>query len=222
MWKKIKALLALNKSDLLIALGLTAAPWLIIHLITSGVMLIVRPYESIFVSGMLLPLSVGIAAFTVTAGNAQMTFSQAVRFSCSRKRALPMVLAMAGLMSFLSMAVGSLLLALERTCSMPVWRVLSGNTGLLVDDFGFVWWGIPLGTVIGFALGLIYAVLLLRFGNKGVTAWMILWFGGMAAFQALPWRTHEVTNVLIPVLAVLLVLSVVWSVRSMLKLSIPK
>lgn len=217
MWKQIKGLLAINKSDLLIALGMTCLPWLLVHLVTAGVMLILRPDESILIGGMVLPFSVGIAAYTVTAGNAQITFTQAIQFSCSRKRAMPLALGMAGLMTALAVAVGSLLLALERLCAMPVWRLLSGDPKLLVDDFDFVWWGIPLGAAVGFALGLFYAALLLRFGSKGVYAYLVLWFGGLIGFQALPWRTYEVTNVLFPALGALAVLAVAWSVRSMLR-----
>ena len=68
-----------------------------------------------------------------------------------------------------------------------------------------------LGAAIGFLLGLLYAALLLRFGAKGITTWLILWFGGLTMMQVLPWKTHEVTNVLFPVLGIAAVVAVIWS-----------
>ena len=68
MWNKLKALLALNLEDIPVALGFVVAPWLLIHLVTCVVMLIVRPDESIMISGMMLPFTVGLACFASCAG----------------------------------------------------------------------------------------------------------------------------------------------------------
>lgn len=222
MWKQLKTLLNINKSDFLFALGMTALPFLLVHLVTAGVMLIIRPDESIFIGGVLLPISVGIAAFAVTGSNAMITFTQAVQFGRTRKRALGLTLSMAAIMTVVAMVLGAALLVFERDLAMPLWRVLSGNLGLLVDDFGIVWWGIPVGALVGYVIGLWYGTMCLRFGSKAYWAFLIVWVGGLAIFQALPWRTHEVTNILIPVLVVLMLLACVWSVRTMLKLSVTK
>ena len=211
MWKQLKGLLCLNRDDLWIALGLTCGPLFLVHLVTNIVMIGIHPRETIMIGGMILPFSAGLAAFAVTTGNCQISFSQAIQFGCTRKRARLLVLGMAGILTLAATAAAFLLLAFERLCAMSVWRALSGNPGLLLDDFGFAWWSIPLGAAIGFLLGLLYAALLLRFGAKGVWAWMVLWFGGLAGMQALPWKTHEVTNVLFPVLGIAAVLAVVWS-----------
>ena len=215
MWKQIKGLLSLNKDDLWIALGMACGPFFLVHLVTNLVMVGIHPRETIMIGGMVLPFSAGLAAFTVTAGNCQISFSQAVRFGCTRSRARKLVLAMAGILTVISTAAAFLLLVFERLCAMPLWRFLSGRPDLLLDDFGFFWWGVPLGAAIGFLLGLLYAALLLRFGTKGITAWLILWFGGLAMIQVLPWKTHEVTNVLFPALGIAAVLAVIWSLRVM-------
>ena len=215
MWKQIKGLLSLNKDDLWIALGMACGPFFLVHLVTNLVMVGIHPRETIMIGGMVLPFSAGLAAFTVTAGNCQISFSQAVRFGCTRSRARKLVLAIAGILTVISTAAAFLLLVFERLCAMPLWRFLSGRPDLLLDDFGFVWWGVPLGAAIGFLLGLLYAALLLRFGTKGITAWLILWFGGLAMIQVLPWKTHEVTNVLFPALGIAAVLAVIWSLRVM-------
>ena len=215
MMKQIKSLLLLNKEDLWIALGMACGPFFLVHLVTNLVMVGIHPRETIMIGGMVLPFSAGLAAFTVTAGNCQISFSQAVRFGCTRSRARKLVLAMAGILTVISTAAAFLLLVFERLCAMPLWRFLSGRPDQLLDDFGFVWWGVPLGSAIGFQLGLLYAALLLRFGAKGITAWLILWFGGLAMIQVLPWKTHEVTNVLFPALGIAAVLAVIWSLRVM-------
>lgn len=222
MRKQLNGLLRLNRDDLWISLGMACLPFFLIHLVTNIVMVGVRPDETIMIGGMVLPFSAGLAAFTVTAGNCQISFSQAIQFSCTRSRARKLVLALAGIWTAIATAAAFLLLAFERFCAMSVWRFLSRRPDLLLDDFGFVWWGIPAGAAVGFLLGLLYAALLLRFGTKGITAWLILWFGGLATMQILPWKTHEVTNVLFPVLGIVTVLVILWSLWVMKRYSITK
>lgn len=222
MGKKLKQLLQLNLDDLPIALGMVSLPWLLIHLVTGVVMVGIHPDESIMIAGTLLPIAVGLAACTVTMGNTQITFVQAVKFGSTRKTALALTLAQTAIETLEATALGLFLLFLERVGSMPFWRFLSGNPELLVDDFGFVWWSIPLGAVIGFAVGLLYGAALLRFGTKALRGFLVVWFGGLAGVQLLPWKTHEVTNVLFPVLALLGILGAVWSVWTMLHHSITK
>lgn len=222
MWNKLKQLLILNQDDLPIALGMTALPFLLLHLVTAVVMVLVRPDESIFLGGILLPISVGLAAFTVTSGNVQISFPQAIRFSCNRKTALLLTLAQTALESLCALVAGAALLLFERHLAMPLWRFLSGNLGLLVDDFGIVWWGVPAGALVGYLLGLFYGALTLRFGPKAYWAILAMWIGFLVLFQNLPWKTHEVTNILLPVLAILMLLVCVWSGWVLLRLSIPK
>ena len=122
MWNKLKALLALNLEDIPVALGFVVAPWLLIHLVTCVVMLIVRPDESIMISGMMLPFTVGLACFAVTSGNTMTTFTNAVKFSATRKTALKLTLCQTAIESAQAMALGMFLLFLERVGSMPFWR----------------------------------------------------------------------------------------------------
>lgn len=222
MGKKLKQLLQLNLDDLPIALGMVSLPWLLIHLVTGVVMVGMHPDESIMIAGTLLPIAVGLAAYTVTMGNTQITFVQAVKFGSTRKTALALTLAQTAIETLEATALGLFLLFLERVGSMPFWRFLSGNPELLVDDFGFVWWAIPAGAAVGYIIGLWYGATVLRFGPKAYWAFMIVWVGGLAVFQSLPWKTHEVTNILIPVLVVLAALATAWSVRSLLRISITK
>lgn len=222
MGKKLKALLALNLEDIPVALGFAAGPWLLVHLVTCVVMLVVRPDESIMISGMLLPITVGLACFAVTSGNTMLTFSHAVKMSTTRKTALKLVLCQTAIESLQALALGAFLLFWERFASMPVWRFLSGNPELLVDDFGFVWWTLPLGALVGYLGGLWYGTMVLRFGGKAIWFFSISWFACLTVFQMLPWRTHEITNILSPAACLTLALAVLWSVRTLLQLSITK
>lgn len=222
MGKKLKALLALNLGDISAMLGFAAGPWLLIHLVTCVVMLVVRPDESIMISGMMLPFTVGLSAFAVTSGNTMTTFTNAVKFSATRKTALKLVLCQTAIESAQAMALGMFLLFLERVGSMPVWRFLSGNPELLVDDFGFVWWAVPLGALVGYLIGLWYGATILKLGSKGYWVFLCIWLGGMTVFQLLPWKTHEVTNILIPVSVVIAVLAAAWSVWTLLRFSFTK
>lgn len=222
MGKKLKALLALNLEDIPVALGFAAGPWLLVHLVTCVVMLVVRPDESIMISGMMLPFTVGLSAFAVTSGNTMTTFTNAVKFSATRKTALKLTLCQTAIESLQALALGALLLFWERFASMPVWRFLSGNPELLVDDFGFVWWALPLGALVGYLIGLWYGATILKLGSKGYWVFLCIWLGGMTVFQLLPWKTHEITNILSPAACLTLALAVLWSVRTLLRLSITK
>lgn len=221
MKKQLFTLLDINRSDFLYALGLTAGPWLLVYVVTAVVMVLVRPDESIMIGGAIIPIGVGLAAFAVTSGNTMISFTQAIQFGRTRKRALGLTLGMAGGLTLASVVLGTVLLVLERH-SMPLWRALSRNPGLLLDDFGVVWWAIPTAALAGFAIGLIYGATVLRFGGKAIWGTMVCWLGGLALFQMLPWKTHEVTNILIPVLAALMALGTAWSVWYMLRHSLTK
>lgn len=199
------------------ALFITAFPFLLIHLITAGVMVILRPDESIYIGCMILSLSVGFSAFMAGSGNILTLFPLAVRLGSSRKMALSLTLSMTALQTLTCLAGAYLLLLFERCSALPLWQWLSRNPGLLVDDFGLVWWGPLLGWGAGFLLGLCYAAGLLRFGSKAQWGTLTLWLVLCALFPRLPWKTHEVTDILFPVLTVLLALGVLASLRSLLR-----
>ncbi len=220
MMKNLKRLSLLNIHDLSFALTSAALPFALIHLITALVMVIVRPDESIMIAGMLFPFTVGLAAMSLTSNSLQVHFLYAVKFGSTRKAALTLTLSHAAILTVCTAALCGALAAFERTCAMPIWRFLSGNPQLSVDDFGFVWWSIPLGAVIGYLVGLIYGALLLKFAGKALWMFMLAWVGVLTMFQNLPWKTHEVTNVLIPAAAAAGIAASVWAVCTIRKIDI--
>lgn len=222
MWNEIKAFSKVNYTDWLVALGAPAAVFLLLQLIIDGVMLAIRPDETIFMSCALLAMVAAVCCFAVSHGNFSINYPQLIRFGLTRKRAFGVVGGMTGLMLLGCAALSGALILFERTLSMSIWRSLSGNPALLVDDFGFVWWAVPLAALGGWLVGLFGAALVLRFGGKGQLFGFILYFGGLFGFQLLPWKTHEVTNILIPALVLFAIAAVVWSVWTLLRLRITK
>lgn len=222
MWKELKSLSAVNGSDWAVVLAGPAAVFLLLQLIIDGVMLAIKPDESILISCILMAMVTGVCCYIISHGNFLITFPQLVRYGVTRKRAFALVGGMTGLMALSSAVLSSLLILFERTFAMHIWRFLSGNPALLVDDFGYIWWAVPLGALGGWLIGLIGAAIVLRFGSKGQLAGVLLYFGGLFGFQMLPWKTHEVTNVLIPALVVFAIAATVWAVWTLLRLRITK
>ena len=222
MWKEIKALAEVNYTDWLVVFGGPAAVFLLVQLIIDGVMLAVKPDESVLISCVLLSMVTGVCCYIISHGNFLLNFPHLVRFGVTRKRAFALVGGMTGLMTLGSALFSSGLLLFERVFAMHIWRFLSGNPALLVDDFGYVWWGVPLGALAGWVIGLFAAALVLRFGGKGQLMGALLYFGGLFGFQALPWKTHTVVDVLIPALVVFAIAAAVWAVWTLLRLRITR
>jgi len=222
MWKEIKDFSEVNYTDWLVVLGGPAAIFLLLQLIIDGVMIAIKPDETIFMSCVLLAMVAFVCCFAVSHGNFTINYPQLIRFGLTRKRAFRVVGGMTGLMLLGCAALSTALILFERTLSMHIWRSFSRNPALLVEDFGFVWWAVPLAALGGWLVGLFGAALVLRFGGKGQMFGFTLYFGGLIGFQALPWKTHEVTNILIPALVVFAIAAAVWSVWTLLRLRITK
>jgi len=95
-------------------------------------------------------------------------------------------------------------------------RVPLPENTLLISIFTLDWYWWLLIFAIALAGGIVIGALIQRFGSKG--GW-IIWGICMAPCilgQLLPWKTYEITNWLWPLLAVLFVLSFLWSLWSML------
>lgn len=95
------------------------------------------------------------------------------------------------------------------------WAPLPENT-LLINTFTLEWYWWLLAFTVGLGGGIIAGALIQRFGSKG--GW-IIWgacVAPMFLFQLLPWKTHEITNWLWPLLGVLFAAGLLWSLWSML------
>lgn len=96
------------------------------------------------------------------------------------------------------------------------WVPMPEKTLLIVGDFtlDWYWWLLIFAVAVGG--GVVAGAVIQRFSSKG--GW-IIWGFCMAPVilgQVLPWRTHEITNWLFPLLGVLFVAGFLWSVWSLL------
>ena len=87
---------------------------------------------------------------------------------------------------------------------------------LIVEAFTLDWYWWLLIFAVAVTGGIIVGALIQRFGSKG--GWIIwgICFAPMILSQFLPWKTYEITNWLIPLLAVLFIAGFLWSIWSLL------
>lgn len=239
MWKKFQKLVKLNLDDLLLYLGVECGLFLVIQIIIGCVMHFGRPDTSITVACILFPIVGGFTALVAGISHVGVSFDQALRFGQSRKRALALTLGLCAFESAFALALGGVLAAVERFLCPPLWAKLAGLDGwrfgglsasapepgaavlareplLVVESFtlDWYWWLLIFALAVGG--GVIVGAVLQRYGSKG--GWIIwgLVMGPVILGQLLPWRTHEITNWLFPLLAVLFLAGFLWSLWSLL------
>lgn len=234
MMKMIRA----NWVDLAQGCGVVAGIFLAIHLITAGVLFWGHPDSSVTISGIALPAAAGLMILVVTATYLAITFDQMVRFSLTRRRALGLLMEMAGAQALCSMGLAALLTWVERATAPMLWKAISGAASvtlersgqvipelgstaaaeavpsLLVVDMYLEWWWYPAIVLAAIALGLIIGGVIQRFGGKGGwflwAIWMAVIFGD-SLFGGFVFLKD-----LVPLMVVLLAGSLVWSVWSLL------
>ena len=153
------------------------------------VMVLIRPEESILISGTLLPFAGAFSLFALTQRLVLVTFQDGVRMGRTRRQMLGLTLALIGADALLVSLSALLLPWLERTLCIRLWALLarrpgaavmveapgggqlwdpSYDTGLLrVEDFGLdAWWLAPLILLAGLLLGFLLAALTQRFGPR--------------------------------------------------------
>lgn len=91
---------------------------------------------------------------------------------------------------------------------------LPENT-LIVNTFTLDWYWWLLAFAAGLCCGLIAGAVIQRFGAKG--GWIVygMCMAPVILGQLLPWKKYEITNWLFPLLGVLFVAGLIWSVWSM-------
>lgn len=218
-----------------IQLAVLWGAFLVIQLIISAVMVLIRPEESILISGTLLPFAGGVSLFALTQRLVLVTFQDGVRMGRTRRQMLGLTLALIGADALLVSLSALLLPWLERTLCIRLWALLarrpgaavmveapgggqlwdpSYDTGLLrVEDFGLdAWWLAPLILLAGLLLGFLLAALTQRLGPRSYFLPSILYlyliFGPRAE-----WLRD--VRLLLPA-ALLLAAGLAWSLWSLL------
>ena len=242
MRKQRKGLLFANQDDLILLTCVIGGAFLLIHVISALALKLSGENTCIMVSSIMLPIMAGVVMIILGAGHVLLTVAQAVRFSQTRRRALSLTAGQIGVECALGIVLCAGLSALERAFAPAFWKWLIGaqtitwgiggrripegtefivNTAeLFIEDFAIVWWGLPCIILGCAALGFIVGAIVLRFGKRGGWAIWGAWMIGCLGFPRLPWRTHEVTNILIPGLVVAAVAAFLWSMWVLLRAAI--
>lgn len=229
------SLFQLHIPVLRIQLAVLWGAFLVIQLIISVVMVLIRPEESILISGTLLPFAGAFSLFALTQRLVLVTFQDGVRMGRTRRQMLGLTLALIGADTLLVSLSALLLPWLERTLCIRLWALLarrpgaavmveapgggqlwdpSYDTGLLrVEDFGLdAWWLAPLILLAGLLLGFLLAALTQRLGPRSYFLPSILYlyliFGPRAE-----WLRD--VRLLLPA-ALLLAAGLAWSLWSLL------
>lgn len=229
------SLFQLHIPVLRIQLAVLWGAFLVIQFIISVVMVLIRPEESILISGTLLPFAGAFSLFALTQRLVLVTFQDGVRMGRTRRQMLGLTLALIGADALLVSLSALLLPWLERTLCIRLWALLarrpgaavmveapgggqlwdpSYDTGLLrVEDFGLdAWWLTPLILLAGLLLGFLLAALTQRLGPRSYFLPSILYlyliFGPRAE-----WLRD--VRLLLPA-ALLLAAGLAWSLWSLL------
>lgn len=201
MMKMIRA----NWVDLAQGCGVVAGIFLAIHLITAGVLFWGHPDSQRHHLRDRSARGGGLMILVVTATYLAITFDPKVRFSLTRRRALGLLMGMAGAQALCSMGLAALLTWVERATAPMLWKAISGAASvtlersgqvipelgrtaaaeavpsLLVVDMYLEWWWYPAIVLAAIALGLIIGGVIQRFGGKGGwflwAIWMAVIFG---------------------------------------------
>ena len=235
----IKKMIRLNREDFLQSFYLLGGAFALLELVIAGVMVILKPEGGILIAGVFLLTLHVIFQVAISLSNVMITYTQAITFSQSRRRALGGALGLSAVQAMFSLALVALFALTERHLMPHLWQNLAGATGyeiasggyvfyrnvtgaspLLLDQFSLSWVAFPALTAIGCAAGIILGTVLLRFGSKGGWTLWAAWMVFMLVFQRLPWKTHTVTNWLIPALLLALLAGLAWSVRCLLRIPV--
>ena len=197
----LKKVIALNLDDLWLVWGVPAAAFLLVHLITAGVLVFFHAGSSLMISGALLPVCSAIVMIMVTVAHVGVSFFQALRFGQTRRRALVQSMGLIAFEGGCSLAAAALFTALEHWLAPRLWLLLTGcqavewgiggvvvpdpaldvstalepARALLIEDFALDWWWFPLLTLFGILTGIIISAIVARFGRRGGWTLWALW-----------------------------------------------
>lgn len=237
----LKKLIRLNADDLLLCGGVIGGVFLLLHIITAVAVRLSGEGSSLLLSGILLPITAGILILFVSASHVAVTFDQALRFGQTRFRALGLSLGVAGFEALFAMGLAVLLAWLERLFAPHLWLWLSGReyivmdeippipvTGwsageaalraqqLFIEDFTLDWWWFLLIALGCMALGIIIGAMIQRFGGKSLWVFWAVWMLVCFSPQLLPWKQYTIVDWLFPLLGLMTLGALAWSVWSLL------
>lgn len=126
------SLFKLHIPVLRIQLAVLWGAFLVIQFIISVVMVLIRPEESILISGTLLPFAGAFSLFALTQRLVLVDFQDGVRMGRTRRQMLGLTLALIGADALLVSLSALLLPWLERTLCIRLWALLARRPGAAV------------------------------------------------------------------------------------------
>ena len=123
------SLFKLHIPVLRIQLAVLWGAFLVIQFIISVVMVLIRPEESILISGTLLPFAGAFSLFALTQRLVLVDFQDGVRMGRTRRQMLGLTLALIGADALLVSLSALLLPWLERTLCIRLWALLARRPG---------------------------------------------------------------------------------------------
>lgn len=235
------SLLSLDRERFLSMVRALAGLFLAWEAIVCAVMLIVRPEESIFITGNIFPPLGGIALIYLNSSSVIVDFQDGVRMGRTRRQMLGLTLKMCALQTALISALCGLLIFLEYTVFFQLWGFLAGRPGailmkeapgggqmwepiwdtgvLRIENFSFLpGWVLPLLLLGGALAGFFLGALGQRFGAR-LCFWfpLAIYWGLFLLPRMLP-DTYEEAAAPLQVLLVLLLLAggALWGIWSLL------
>lgn len=214
--------------------------------IVCAVMVVLRPEESILISGALFPWLSALVLLYLLSSDIFGTFQSGLCMGCTRRRMLGMTLGLGAVQTLLMGALCGALILLERTVCIQLWAFLAGRPGaailreapgggklwepifdtgvLRIEEFSLSPWLIPLLILGGALTGLIVGTFGQRFGprNAVVLPFVAMW----AVFLIPSWLPEPYAAALsplqIPLFLLILAAGTAWSLWSLLHAAISK
>lgn len=238
MKRRINQLL-LRKREILGCGTIVLCFFLLTQGIICAVMVLLRPEESVLVTGLLIPAILSFCLTLLVSQNITIVFEAGLRMGRTRREMRNVALWLTGAELLLAIGLCVALILLERTACMPLWAFLAGRPGavvmenapgggqlwepifatgvLRVEDFSFPVWQDLLLLLIGGGLGFVDGVVSRRFGGRYA---MVLWMPAWILFLNRGWILERVPAVAGPWLLAggifLLVVGICWAARSLL------
>ena len=130
--KTLKKMLLADRSALIVPVATMAGFFGVLYLVY-GIISVTSSdvHNLVLMAGVILPVGLGFLMFALTMGNVIGTFSQALLFSQTRRRALGLTLGMSGAEALAAMAVGGVLVALEHAAFPALWLALTGRSQMV-------------------------------------------------------------------------------------------
>ena len=224
MWNQLKKLIDLNKGDFILAVSLPAGIFLVTQIVIAVVMVAAKPEEGVQVSEMILVFSSVIIMLVLTLSSLLVNYPQAIQFGCTRRRGLLLNAGLMGLQYFGTVILVAAGILIEQHLCPPFWKALTGRSVDLVfflDGIQPPWWLVLVAPLGGVALGLFISAVIFRFGRVGGWTLYAIWMAVMLGQSFLPWAEHWWTAPwLYPAVWVLVLAGTVWSVWTLLRVTV--